>query len=637
MVGLHTLLVICLCASITLSSEVDADKSASNKSDVEVSEAPKVNWICPNGWVSLIDDSSIMCLWFSNGSLSHPLARDHCAKYQASLVKVNTVKKIQLLKELIAKREAEHWIGLHKDRGYESSFRWYTLRGDVRADTSILPAAFRDYMSYKAQCVYVSSDGAEWEMEDCDTEWSFICEKNIECSPGSFGDKCVKVCHCIGEPCTTKSSDGSDDVTCRWGCQRGWMGPACDIEKQDPDVKYYCLNSDQGGKKVLIRIYTKGVEYKSIHGLTANQTRGQWCQGSNFFKPYDPSKPVEITIRVDEAMEEEAERGDCVGDIDDPDSFQLTLVIQENEGILLEHDLQVSIQCNFTKGENLIRDSQYVINGEPSHVHHQSLEPQSIADDVVLQIVNGYSGEPVIEASVGSTVVLQIKYGLMEGSLLKGVFPYNCSAVSPSGKVKKQLIDQNGCSLSSSPVSTFSKATDNTIKTGWFPLFAFEGEQSVQFQCSFSLCFHENCFVGCQGHYESRHRRDAVSDDKPQEHSATRTIRVLPSIDTQRATKPNSKPGASVDSSSYEYQPPQPAPRSGDGHQMNYLMYVNPVTCSLFLLLLVVFLIMYVSFLHTLRRSVDSIRKEIEGTRSRDKFLNCGCRKPLKDKDYVCP
>ncbi|PVD23571.1 hypothetical protein C0Q70_16843 [Pomacea canaliculata] len=50
-------------------------------------------------------------------------------------------------------------------------------------------------------------------------------------------------------------------------------------------------------------------------------------------------------------------------------------------------------------------------------------------------------------------------------------------------------------------------------------------------------------------------------------------------------------------------------------------LYLNPITCSLFLILLTVFLILYVAFLRSLRRSIEDMKREIEAQRSRDKFL----------------
>jgi uncharacterized alpha-E superfamily protein len=53
------------------------------------------------------------------------------------------------------------------------------------------------------------------------------------------------------------------------------------------------------------------------------------------------------------------------------------------------------------------------------------------------------------------------------------------------------------------------------------------------------------------------------------------------------------------------------------------LLYVNPITCSVFLLVIVVFLALYASFVRSLRHSVDQLRDEVlalHGQQYSDKF-----------------
>ncbi|CAG5136365.1 unnamed protein product, partial [Candidula unifasciata] len=125
--------------------------------------------------------------------------------------------------------------------------------------------------------------------------------------------------------------------------------------------------------------------------------------------------------------------------------------------------------------------------------------------------------------------------------------------------------------------------------------------------------------IGCR--QQGRRRRDTPGVRDEQTHTTTRTIRVLPSI------------SAKGDSQTEAYQPAHP-PAAPPAYDMGPFVYVNPVTCSLFLLILLVFLCMYIAFIRTLRKSVYDIRKEIEVRRSRDKFLHCGCVQQ-KDRDYV--
>ncbi|XP_059151791.1 uncharacterized protein LOC131938010 [Physella acuta] len=581
----------------------------------------KDNSFCPDGWALVDLGPDITCLYISNSTKSFYDANSTCVKAGAGLVKNITPKKHTAMRNVGSKRSQDFWVGLHKERGYDKIFKWVGTVGDGRAEFFSLPNTAREYVSFKEQCGYFSYEPGELELDECETENYFMCEKPSECKDGFFGSKCKQQCHCKGEPCNRRERE---ENRCLWGCEPGWMGAMCDQVKQEPEVKYYCIDPPNKGKYVYIRIYTKGVVYNSIYGLDKNYERSSWCKKTQITRSADL---YVISILLDDNTVPQMDDGKCAGERVDNTTYEWTLVIQENEGILLENDVQVTIQCNFTQAETMTIEQDYNISSSVVEMKKQKVAPETTDDDVMLQVVDAYTGLPITEGVIGSSVKLQIKFGLLTDSLLKGVMAYNCIAQSLDGKRSIHLINTDGCAEQNSPVSVFMKQDTHTIATQWFPLFTFEGSNDVLFQCLFDFCFDDSCNVGCRE--PTRHRRDAASGERTAEHATSKTIRVLPSVHSHNTA--DHKPAASVDSNQHKQH------HMPGEHHWSYLMYINPVTCGLFLLLLLIFLIMYVSFLHTLRKSVENVRREIEGSRSRDKFLNCGCRKPLKDKDYVCP
>ncbi|CAG5136369.1 unnamed protein product [Candidula unifasciata] len=234
----------------------------------------------------------------------------------------------------------------------------------------------------------------------------------------------------------------------------------------------------------------------------------------------------------------------------------MAMILKEKDGVLSEHDLQINIMCNFSAADSLVTSDQYSLEQETFHLSQKTFIPDSIQDDVHLQVSNAYSGESVTAAAIGSIVLLEMKYALQNGDSFIHSFIHSFTVVL--------------CTVLKSPVKSFSREDDQKIVTPWFNLFAFEDEPSVAFQS---------------------------------------------------------------DSQTGEYQQAHP-PAAPPAYDMGPFVYVNPVTCSLFLLILLVFLCMYIAFIRTLRKSVYDIRKEIEVRRSRDKFLHCGCVQQ-KDKEYV--
>ena len=52
------------------------------------------------------------------------------------------------------------------------------------------------------------------------------------------------------------------------------------------------------------------------------------------------------------------------------------------------------------------------------------------------------------------------------------------------------------------------------------------------------------------------------------------------------------------------------------------LLYLNPVTCSLFIILLAVFLSLYVVFIKSLKRSIEQIKEDLDRRHDRTRFMD---------------
>ncbi|CAG5136363.1 unnamed protein product, partial [Candidula unifasciata] len=279
-----------------------------------------------------------------------------------------------------------------------------------------------------------------------------------------------------------------------------------------------------------------------IYGLTSNKVRGDWCESTVINS--GSSNLTTIRIPVNNVTIAQMSSGECAGQQLGVDTFTWAIVLKEFDGLLQELDVKINVTCDFSMADNLARSGEFSTGGEGNQIQEMSIIPESTHDDVLLHVIKASSGESVSEAAIGSDVILEIQYALLQGL----------------------------CQVTGSPVRSLIASGEKNIKTPFFKLFAFEGETSVTFRC---------------------------------------------------------------DRQTEAYQPARP-PAAPPAYDMGPLVYVNPVTCSLFLLILLVFLCMYIAFIRTLRKSVYDIRKEIEVRRSRDKFLHCGCVQQ-KDKDYVAP
>jgi hypothetical protein len=590
------------------------DESSKARASAATAAGQTSTFTCPDGWVHQQSEKESSCLLLDREARDYPDSQIHCKKLGGWLVTFPDSDKETYVKALGGAADGvEFWVGLYKGSGYTTSFQWQEPSEKVTAYDDKLSQAMRDYQGYSQKCGYVDVPNNALEMDECRSEYSALCETQISCKPGYFGHRCEKECHCAGEPCNPSGAPGYTDISCKWGCLNNWMGESCDKVKQDPEVRYFCVNSpEEGGKYVHIRLYSKGVYYRAVYGLFANKTVGTWCSTTTFdFNSY-PEELGIIKIPIDNASIAEMSEGKCCGEKLRNDVYSWTIVVKEYPGLLLEHDVMVNVTCDFSEARSLFSSGTYNLEGsKPHHIHETEVKPEGINNDVRLVVINLPSGDRVHEVNIGTPVALQLNFGIQEGSLLRGVFPYKCAASTADGKQVRMLLDKNGCPVESSPISSFQKVND-TLVTPVFNVFAFEGDTGVTFQCYLELCFTSDCNVGCTD--SRRYKRDTRDRKEDDQYMTTSTIRVLPSIKSQK------RPGTSHNQ---EYQP-GPAPGTSL-YEAGPFVYLNPVTCTLFLVILLVFFCMYIAFLRTLRKSIYDIRKEIEVKRSRDKFLHCGC------------
>ncbi|KAH9493147.1 hypothetical protein Btru_022474 [Bulinus truncatus] len=126
---LHAWLLLCVTA-VSIKEMSGADNSVQN--GVTVSP-PAANWFCSEGWTEFNDGQDVTCLWLSNSPVNHAKAESQCRTHGATLVKINTERKIRAFKEKFPKFDNEYWTGLKKERGYDESFMWDDLSRNVNS------------------------------------------------------------------------------------------------------------------------------------------------------------------------------------------------------------------------------------------------------------------------------------------------------------------------------------------------------------------------------------------------------------------------------------------------------------------------------------------------------------------------
>ncbi|GFO21145.1 hypothetical protein PoB_004765000 [Plakobranchus ocellatus] len=565
----------------------DVDNDAPTTKAAAAAAADDTIWYCSPGWEAYKDGAQSKCIHFSDSTTNILGMMGECSKLNAKPVEVLTRRKNRFLIDQVSQRSEEFMLPLIKNRGYGRRFQWVFSK--LYAEDNFISDSIKDEANhYKEMCVFISGYSQDWDVDACSYNYNFICEKNVECPPGTFGQICESECHCAGEPCDSSSGQ----PTCKWGCEQGWTGDTCSRVKGQPEVRYFCIRSPEEhiGSYVGIHIYTKGNHYRSIYALKGNSTvrgtwcsgttisdqtgvyehvditmqmnasvaedirqgncvgqgnstvRGTWCPGTTISDQTGVYEHVDITMQMNASVAEDIRQGNCVGQEIASGQFEWTLVIQEYEGILLDNDLQVVISCDFNSSETLQRSAQYERSDTQASPEKVELTPERA--DVTLEVVDPYTEQVITAAPVGSSAKLQIKFGYEAGSLVKGVCPHHCVAATPDGSVVKNLLDGHGCPNKESPIKPFSRDANSTtsISTVWFPLFAFAHHDQVEFKCSFDLCFNaSDCNPGCtqHSHHAHRHRRAASRPDNSQAQRIgwmSRVIRILPEEPDQAET-----------------------------------------------------------------------------------------------------
>ncbi|KAL8581649.1 hypothetical protein ACOMHN_049205 [Nucella lapillus] len=262
-----------------------------------------------------------------------------------------------------------------------------------------------------------------------------------------------------------------------------------------------------------------------------------------------------------------------------------------------------------------------------------------------LEVVTSSSGRAVHEASSSSEVVLRVSF--TDGKSQGDVSLYDCVAVAQDGRRHTKLTDFTGCPALQSPMGCMVEQNDLLVSPA-FALSSLADYGDVNITCSWETCpapHHPKCKNRCKfftmraNLEKSRRRRSREGEvskggygylprqSDTRRHSISTRIRVLPSHvrhrhhhggDSSSAINHHGHHGNMQSSSDLRSRHPGPMMAAVGPSP---LMYLNPIVCSLFLLLLSVFLGLYVSFVRSLGRSVQHIKTEIERQRARDKFL----------------
>ncbi|KAK3793132.1 hypothetical protein RRG08_024965 [Elysia crispata] len=590
--------------------------------------AEEIIAFCPEGWEVFKE----RCLYFSNSSTTYFQQVDECLKWNAFPTEVLSEEKFDFITEKMPSSDVGFMLALRKQRGY-LPVMWFSgkiARGHYTTDEiENLESLYRE------SCLVMSSDYDQMEPADCHDEYHFICEKAIDCVPGKFGPGCQSECHCLGEPCNTASGD----VTCKSGCEAGWIGESCSEAKERPEVRYFCINSPEEhvGNYVDIHIHAHAIKYRSIYAQMANsQDKGPWCPGTKVSSWEDSDEHLTITIIMNDTVANEIRKGKCVGQEVLKNKFEWTLVVQEFEGILMDTDLQVLISCDFNSSETLQRSALSGSSESDAHKFSEKIEQPPENTDVTLEVVDPYTYQVITEAHVGTPVKLLIKFGSQKDSLVTGVRPHHCVATCKCERELKNLLGHEGCPVQGSPVKGFSvdAKSNNTISSNWFPLFTFPGRSAVLFKCGLELCFHsDECEPGCRSSSgkHSRRRRSAPKlwPDYSTDESIDWTssfIRILPDNPPQEKitdSPPTTKKQQGLFPMMMKKKQPSEAtsieePSKSYAYLQNLLL---PITCGVLLLLLLVFTVVFLTVHFNLRRTVEEMRQEmLLGWRSRDKF-----------------
>ncbi|XP_067678421.1 uncharacterized protein [Haliotis asinina] len=523
--------------------------------------------VCQSGWERY---GAGECIWLSDSTATFDTAEKSCLEKGGQLLTLQTEQKEQFVNNITRRKGREFWIGLLTTSNYYNpQLRWKDgAHNTFRLRHSNFVGSFTPNT-----CGYLGRAYNEWmNTGTCSEERQFICQKPSACLKGWFGEKCEKQCHCLEEHCPRGSGE------CSQGCHIGWHGPQCFQPVATPEALFYCFNSKVRGKYMLLRINPKSMHYNVIGAIDRDGVSVDGCDKTSFI--LDDRGVFSRVINVTDG-----DKNPCGGIVTKDGDWQWTFRVQEFPGLLSRADIDIVVKCNFSNADTLSRHDGADIDGIVDTVVKTLVETK---EEVKLLVINPVTLEKVNKVQLGSNVILKLAIDTKPGSGARGVSAYNCEAYTSDGMYTKQLTDKYGCAASGSPVSGV-----NASVTAPFPIFTFPGHSSVNFRCQYDYCFRAEfkCINRCR-FFRRRGKRSENADPgvrKPvfttvavlqddEQGKTVRRLEVLPSEDKSRASP---------------------------------FLYLNPITCSLFLFLLTVFLMLHVFFVRSLKKTVEDMKVDL--------------------------
>ncbi|XP_046568954.1 uncharacterized protein LOC124277347 [Haliotis rubra] len=440
-------------------------------------------------------------------------------------------------------------------------------------------------------CGYLGSANNRWlNTQTCSEERKFICQKPSACIKGWFGASCDMQCHCLEENCPRTTGQ------CSLGCQIGWHGSRCNHPVVTAEALFYCFNSKVRGKYMLLRVNPKNMHYDVMGAIDGDGVGVDGCDKASFTLDDDTgvfSRVVNITdgVNINDGVNStdgvSMTNGDssrCGGIATEEGTWKWTFRVQEFSGLLSRADLDIAVKCNFNNADTLSSDGAADVEGTVDTVVRTLDETR---EEVKLTVINPVTLEEVKKIQLGGNVMLKLAIDTKPGSGARGVSAYNCEAYTSDGMYTRQLTDKHGCAASGSPVSGV-----NASVTFPFPIFTFPGHSSINFRCQYDYCFHDE--IECVNRCRLRHRGKRSEDAIPGVRKPVfTTVRILQDDEQGKAVK------------RLEVLP------SEDTNRGFPLLYLNPITCSLFLFLLTVFLMLHVFFVRSLKKTVEDMKVEL--------------------------
>ncbi|XP_071118171.1 uncharacterized protein [Haliotis cracherodii] len=533
---------------------------------------------CETGWERY---NFTDCIWLSETATTYTLAEKTCTEKGGLLLVLRDRRKELFVNALPGRSGEEFWIGLFTtSSNYNPRLKWQ-LRNERTVDLSY--SNFEGSRKRSNQCGFLGDNDNTWLTTSyCDIEKTFICEKSSECKDGWYGHSCDEPCHCQEEHCPRYLEK------CSYGCEIGWHGDKCDMPLVPAEVAFYCFNSEVWGQSMLLRVNPRGISYDAIDATDQHGVSMDGCDKASF--TFDDATGV--YSRVVNITDDDSNR--CGGVVTEEGVWQWAFRFQEHTGVLSLADLNVVVKCDFSKADTLSSDGDIGIEGKVDTVVKNLDETK---EEVKLSVISPATLEEVQKIQLGGYVALKLELHTKSGFVARGVSGYNCEAYTSDGTNSRLLIDKNGCTAPNSSVSPM-KGEDSLI-TNPFPIFTFPGYASISFRCQYEYCFKTQLMCSNRCKYSRRftfgYRKKRSEDDAGP--------RVRKPVFTTVTVLQREAQGRSV--SSLEVQP------SDDTNRGFPLLYLNPITCSLFLFLLTVFLMLHVFFVRSLKKTVDNMKVEL--------------------------